>query len=161
MTARHQLVGILVIDGFAVALPVRAVVATESDTFIGNKTHPFQGIDDVLFRPRHITALIGIFYPKDKLPALLTGQQVIVQRRANAANVQRAGGGWSKTNADQWLSQLNWLRRAKVWHFFLSRKRNAVLTVFVALYENMSCPNTYSCHFFQIFAAVSAWRYFC
>ncbi len=99
MAALHQLMGVFSINFLPVALAVWAIFSTKTHALVGQQTHPFQSLYDVIFRSRHIAVLVGVFYAEDKRAALLFGKQIIVQRRAYAANVQRAGGRRSKSNA--------------------------------------------------------------
>ncbi len=85
--------GIPVVQRFTVALAVRnARFTAKTNPFIGDQSHPFQGLDDVFFRARHIPVLVGIFNPKDKSPAVFAGEEIIIQGSANATDMKGAGG---------------------------------------------------------------------
>ena len=98
----HQLLGILPIDGAALALAVRRVrmlltgyfhhLAVLVYAFVGNDPAPAQGFDDVGFGPRHKTVGVGVLDADDEISAFLLGIQVVIQCRTHTAHMQRASG---------------------------------------------------------------------
>src|SRR5205814_6938211 len=51
-------------------------------------------------RARHETLLIGVLDAQDELSALLTREEVVVEDRAHASDVQLTGGGRRETQPD-------------------------------------------------------------
>ena len=95
--------GVLVVNGFTVALAIRPIVAAKTHAFIGQKPDPTQGVYDVTFRAGHITALVGVFDAQDELATVFARQQIVVQSGAHAADVERARWRGGKTYSDQIL----------------------------------------------------------
>ena len=58
-------------------------------------------MEDRLKRRGDVSFGVGIVDAEDELPAVLARKQPIEQRRADAANVQVAGGAGSEAGADQ------------------------------------------------------------
>ena len=73
-----QLVGILTVEGFAVALAVGAVVASEVYTLVELDVEPVEGFDNVVFGTGHETGLVGVFDAENHVTAVLAGEEVIV-----------------------------------------------------------------------------------
>ena len=59
---------------------------------------PAQRVEDLLDVLGGGALAVGIFDPQDERPAVVPREQPVVQRRARAADVQRAGRGWSEAN---------------------------------------------------------------
>ena len=105
----HQLLCILAVDGAPLALPVRSVRMTGRCRFhhlsvlvhalVGDDAAPAQGFYDILLRSGDKTVGIRIFDAEDEVSSFLFGIEVIIQGRAHAAHVERAGGGRGKSYA--------------------------------------------------------------
>ena len=97
----YQLLGILPVDGFALALPVRGVGMTPGrdahdltvliHAFVGPDAAPGERLDDIGFGARNETVGVGIFDAEDEIAAALFGEQVIVQGGSHAAHMQGPG----------------------------------------------------------------------
>ncbi len=96
----HHLAGVFGIDGLAFRLPVRAVIAAKTYALVGDDTRPTQRFNDVGFGAGYKPALVGIFNSEDKSTVEFFSQQVVVQGRSDAADVQGAGRAGGKTHSD-------------------------------------------------------------
>ena len=95
---QQALDGVLV-QGGALALTVRAAIASRPDAFIWRQATPREGFFDVGFGALHKTTLVGVFDAKDESAAIGAGKQPIVEGRPDTAHVQGAGGTGGKANA--------------------------------------------------------------
>ncbi len=77
----------------AFALFVRAVVSPLTHSFVDADSEPVQGFVDIVFRTGHKPVGIGVLYAENHVAAVLAGKQVVIQSRAHASDVERAGGG--------------------------------------------------------------------
>ena len=84
--------------------------AAHALAFINHDAHPGKGFQDVFFGAGHEAVLVGVLDAQEHLAAQLAGQQVVVQRRAHAANVQRPGGGWCEAHPNFSLSHATKVR---------------------------------------------------
>ncbi|MNN13631.1 hypothetical protein D3C81_1266690 [compost metagenome] len=82
-----QLLGVLLVDVAALALPVRAMRAADVRTFAPLDTEPAQGVEDLLFGLAGRTQLVGIFNTQDELAAVLLGKAVVEQGDVGGADV--------------------------------------------------------------------------
>ncbi|MNO91922.1 hypothetical protein D3C76_834820 [compost metagenome] len=82
-----QLLGVLLVDVAALALPVRAMRAADVRTFAPLDTEPAQGVEDLLFGLAGRTQLVGIFDTQDELAAVLLGKAVVEQGDVSGADV--------------------------------------------------------------------------
>jgi hypothetical protein len=71
--------------GFALALPVGTIGARTFGALVGLQSTPLQTVEDIFFRAGNIAALVGIFDTKDKISAMLTGKQIVIQDGAYAS----------------------------------------------------------------------------
>ena len=76
--------------------------ASFADSFVNGDTAPFERFHDVSFCARHETVRVGVFDAQDEITASLAGEKVVVQRRAYAAHMQRAGG--TRGEADSYFA---------------------------------------------------------
>src|ERR1700744_2940742 len=81
MAFAHQLLGILAVKRFSLALAVWRVRAAGNRAFIRHQHAPVQAIDNILFGPLYIAVLVGILNAQNKIAAMLFGKQVIEQHR--------------------------------------------------------------------------------
>jgi hypothetical protein len=100
----HQFLGVLAIEITALGLPVRAVVAPHLRPLVVRKPRPRQRVDDVRFRVFHVALLIGVFNPQQKFPVVLAGNEIVVERRPEASNVEKPRRTGSKADADRAVS---------------------------------------------------------
>ena len=95
----NQLFGILAIHGFAVALAVGAVVAADMDTFVEFDAQPVEGFDNIVFGTGDKAGLVGVLNSQNHVASVLAGEQIVIQSRADSADVERASGAGSETYA--------------------------------------------------------------
>ena len=69
--------------------------------FVDFDSHPFQRLQDVGFGTGDIASLIGVFNAQNHGTAQLASQQVVVQSRTHATNVQGPSGARGKTHANR------------------------------------------------------------
>ena len=67
--------------------------------FVGDDSAPGQGFDDILFGSRYKAMGVRIFYANDKVTTFLLGIQIVIQSGADAAHVERSGGGGGESYA--------------------------------------------------------------
>ena len=84
-----QLVYILLVDAAALALAVRAVRAAEAYALVELDAQPAERLDDVFLRPGDEARGVGVFNPEHHFAAPLAREEVIVQRGAHSAYVER------------------------------------------------------------------------
>ena len=90
-----QNVYILLINIAAFRLAVGAVLAANAYTFVKIYTEPAKTLDDVFFSPGHKASGVGILNAENHFAAVLTGKEIVIERCAYAADMQRpsrAGG---------------------------------------------------------------------
>jgi len=104
MAGRNELVGILPVHGLALALLVGAVGAAHALAFVNHDAAPGQRFQNVLLSAGHEAVLVRVLDAEEHLAAQLAGQQVVVQSRAYAADVQRPGGRGRKAHPNFSLS---------------------------------------------------------
>ena len=98
-TRCFELCQILVIDRLALALEIRAVVASRLRPLIPVEPEPSQPLRDRLHRRRRVARLIGILDAQNERSAVLASQQPVEQRRARATDVKKAGGRGREADA--------------------------------------------------------------
>ncbi|KAF5068419.1 hypothetical protein DSECCO2_243060 [anaerobic digester metagenome] len=70
--------------------------AANSYAFIVSNPTPFQRFNNIIFRARNIAGLIGILNAEQEFSIMLFGKQIVIQRSAHAADVQRTGRAGGK-----------------------------------------------------------------
>jgi hypothetical protein len=80
MTAFDELIGILAVHGFALALAVGTVRSAHMHPFVEGNAAPLQRIDDKLLSAGYKTGLVGVFDTQYEFSAQLFGQQIIKKR---------------------------------------------------------------------------------
>jgi hypothetical protein len=63
---------------FPFALAVGAVGAAYVWAFIGFKAAPCEGIENILFCARYVTALIGVLDPEDEVACVAPGVEIVI-----------------------------------------------------------------------------------
>ncbi len=97
---RFQVRQVGVVDGFALALKVRPPIATHLRPLVPVEPQPAQAVKDRLACRLGVARLIGVLDAQDKLTTVTAGVEPVEQGGARPADVQVAGGGGSKTDAD-------------------------------------------------------------
>ncbi|MCY1514001.1 hypothetical protein D9M68_485270 [compost metagenome] len=100
MPLADQLVGILLVDRAALALPVRAVRAADVRALVPLDAEPAQGVEDLLFGFAGRTQLVGILDAQDELAAVLPCEAQVEQSDIGGADVRIAGGRRRDTGAN-------------------------------------------------------------
>ncbi|MCY1426439.1 hypothetical protein D9M71_422600 [compost metagenome] len=95
-----QFVGVLLIDGAALALPIRAMRAADVRAFVPFDAEPAQGVEDLLFGLAGGAQLVGVLDAQDELAAVLAGEAEVEQRDVGGADVRVAGGRRRDTGAN-------------------------------------------------------------
>ena len=84
-----QLLRVGQVDGFALALAVGGVRASDADSFVDLYAAPFQALDDVLLGPWDETLAVGVFDAQQEVATVVAREEVVVQGCAYSAYVQR------------------------------------------------------------------------
>ena len=87
VAAVQKFLRIFEIDLFALRLHVRTVIAARYRTFVIRHARFVQCGNNDIDRAFDLAGLICVFYAKDKLAAVLFGEQIGVERGAQAADV--------------------------------------------------------------------------
>jgi hypothetical protein len=127
MSFLQQLVRVFLInaEGLSFALPVRPVGPFFVGAFIGVQAAPFQTVENILFGPFDIAALVRIFDAQDKIPSCLSGKQVVVKNRPDASQVEPSRGAGGKADPD----------------FFTHRAQRYTKTCFPPLLDQFAAGN--------------------
>ena len=80
------------VDVAALRLPVRTVGAPFAHTLVDAYAEPCQRLVDVVFGSRHEAVAVGVLDAEYHVAPVLAGEQVVVERGAYPADVQRACG---------------------------------------------------------------------
>ena len=65
---------------------------SDADTFVDLDAAPFERFEDIILGARHETLRIGVLDTEDHRAFVPAGEQVIIQCRADAPDVQGPGG---------------------------------------------------------------------
>ena len=84
-----ELTRVFQVDLAALALPIRGMRSSFGDSLVDAYPAPGERVENVFLRSRHEPLRVGVFDAEDEVSAVLAGEQVVVQRRADAAHVQR------------------------------------------------------------------------
>jgi len=98
LVGSQQLVHIFLIYFASFALAIGTFVAAKAHALVEFYAEPTETFQDIFFGPRHKSIAVGVFNAKNEFAAVLTREQIVVERRAHAANVERAGGTGRKTH---------------------------------------------------------------
>ena len=96
--AVDELVGALLVERQALRLDVRGMRPALARALVVPDADPLQARVDVVDRARDEALLIGVLDAKDERARALASEEVVVQRRADAADVERAGRGWRESH---------------------------------------------------------------
>ena len=91
--------GVFEVDFTAFALAVGGVGTSRADAFVDLDAAPFERFEDILFGARHETLRVGVLDAEDHHTAVLTGEKVVVEGRADAADVERPRGAGCKAHS--------------------------------------------------------------
>ena len=96
-----ELLGVFAVDGSPFALAVGGVgmpcagfayyLAVLVNSLVGDYPAPAQRFNYVLLCSGHKAVRVGIFDSEDEISSSLLGVQIVIERRADTANMQRAG----------------------------------------------------------------------
>ena len=87
-----ELQGVFEVDFAPFALTVGSMGAADTDAFVDLDAAPLQRFENVLLGSRYETLRVGILDAQDHRSAVLTGEKVVVERRTDAADMQRSRG---------------------------------------------------------------------
>ena len=87
LTGIQQLLHILLVDVTAFRLAVRTIVSSKAHTLVELDAEPLERLNDILFRSRHKTIGVRIFYTENQITPMLTGKQIIIQGSTYTANM--------------------------------------------------------------------------
>ena len=92
VAAPEQRLDVLVVDGVALGLAVRAVRPGHARPLVPVQAHLLHGVDDLHDRLVRTPTEVGILNPEDERPLMLTGEDVVVESCTGAAEMQVARG---------------------------------------------------------------------
>jgi hypothetical protein len=95
-----EVLRVLLIEGEALGLDIRSVRAALARALVPCHAQPGEPVVDRVDRSRHEAVLVGVLDPQDELPAVLPREEVVVERRADAPDVERACGRWREADAN-------------------------------------------------------------
>ena len=87
-----ELQSVLEVDLAPLALAVGGVGAADTDAFVDLDAAPAERLQDILLGSGDEALRVGILDAEDHRAPVLPGEEVVVEGRADAANVQRSGG---------------------------------------------------------------------
>ena len=97
---KDQFFCVLAVHFLALRLPVGRVRATDIGAFINGNAQPRQSFQNVGFRARHETGLVGIFDAEEHLSTRLAGKKVVIKGSSYAPAVEGPGGAGRESNAN-------------------------------------------------------------
>ena len=100
---RQQLIGVLLIDLHALALPVGRVGAADLRPFGPVQAQPAQIFDQLGFVARLTSLHIGVLDAQQEVSSGVAGKEPVVERGAGIAHVQHSGGGGRKAHPCGWV----------------------------------------------------------
>jgi len=76
----YQLLGILQIESFrlALTLAIGAIGAGVQGALVGVESAPGEAVEDILFGPGYIAALVGVFNTEDKVAMVLACEKIVI-----------------------------------------------------------------------------------
>jgi len=80
MTLLYQLLSILLIESFrlALTLAIGSIGAGVQGALVGVESAPGEAVEDILFGPGYIAALVGVFDTEDKVAMVLAGEKIVI-----------------------------------------------------------------------------------
>ncbi len=93
----------LAIDRRALGLAVGPELSTNMRPLVEADAGPCEHLQDIPFGFGDKAGLVGILEPEDTPSAMMARKKVVVERRAQATDMQQTGRRWSKTNTNHKL----------------------------------------------------------
>ena len=93
-----ELQGVFEVDFAPLALAVGGVRPSDAHTFVDLDAAPFERFQNVILRSGDEPLRIGVLDAQDHRSLVPAGEQVVVQCRTDAADVQRPGGAGRETH---------------------------------------------------------------
>ena len=97
----YELAGVLEVEFPSLALPVGGVGASDSDPFVDFDAAPGERAEDVLLGSRHETLGVGVLDAQDHGASVFAGEQVVIERGADPADMQRSRGAGCEAHPDR------------------------------------------------------------
>jgi hypothetical protein len=119
MSATHQLLGMMFVEGQSLRLKIRPVAATDFRSLIPIQAQPAQALEYLLQCPLNLTRLIGVLDADDELATSVAGEQPVEQSGSDVPDVRIPSWTGSVSNPDAFraygppLSERLWPRTAK------------------------------------------------
>ena len=110
VAALYELLRVFEIYGFALRLNVRTAVAAYDRAFVVVYARFVERGNYNVHRALYFARLVGVFYAKNKLAAVLFGEKIGIQRRAQPAYMKIARGARCKSCAYHGVSLLDTFR---------------------------------------------------
>ena len=107
-----QLLGVGQVHVLALGLDVRAVVAADVRSLVPEEAAVAQRVVDDLRCAGHEPLLVRVLDAQDELAVVLLGEEIGIERRAQAAQVQIPGGAWRESRANVHVGRLLAFTRA-------------------------------------------------
>ena len=126
-TLVHECFHGLLVQFAALALAIRPAVAAGLNPFVRAQPTPRQGLLDVRFSPFDKATLVGVFHAQDEGAAMGTGEQPVVQRRPDAAHVERPGGAGCKAYSNVSHGRQRYASRQDVGRLQTPARRRCIL----------------------------------
>ena len=98
----EQLPDVFLVYVAALALAVRALVASEGNPLVERYAEPLERLNDVFLGAGHEPVRVGVFYPEHQVAAVLACKHIVVKCGAYAADVQCPG--WAGREAHPYSS---------------------------------------------------------
>jgi hypothetical protein len=93
-------VHVFLIEREAFRLDIRSPVSSHPGSLVVFQTRPLKGRNEVFHGPIDKARAIRIFDAENELAAVASGEKVVVERGAKAADVKVAGGTGGKSNSN-------------------------------------------------------------
>ena len=94
----HELQGVFEVYFAAFALAVGGMGASDADALVDLDAAPFERFEDVVLGARHEPLRVGVLDAEDHRALVPAGEQVVIQCRADAPDVQGPGGAGCETH---------------------------------------------------------------
>jgi hypothetical protein len=73
---------------------------TLNNAFIRGQAQPIQRTYDIIFSPGHKACLVGILNAEYEMPMVFFSQEIVIQCRPDAADMESPGGAGSKPQSN-------------------------------------------------------------
>ena len=105
----HELLRGLLVERQALRLDIWGVRTTLARALIPADVHPAEAVVDRVDRARNEAVLVGVLDPEDERALVLAREEIVVERRPHAPDMERAGGRGREPNADRHEVQFMWV----------------------------------------------------